>query len=333
MKYAKLLLVLLILAVLLAGCGKVESGADNTVAAQTDVAVSVEEVAEETTESTKPLVDVNEALSNVWDIMDNEYVEEIPILPGLLLDDIEDWMETTEFTEMKLYQRTKWDSVRLGVYEDIAVAQYIMDIDEDLVWNVRMEKSDTHENKTAIVIPEYAQSDEWMNYSPEVPCKWYNWSNEDGTWTEMYIVYFAETKNLYTFYSNQIVYKYTGDTPTYETITYRNSNRCPDVVTYDIENDDISMYDYVNNEEIKATRGNPPVRYFRIKMALQGKATYQYEFGMTLGQWVNSKYNVDGWKFDPKDPYIVTSADGRYKLNKDDYCWREMTAQLHNSAK
>ena len=87
MKYTKILLVLLAMAILLVGCGKAGPVADNSVAAQTDAAFPV---TEETAETTMPTVDVNEALSNVWDIMDNACVEEIPILPGLLLDDIKE---------------------------------------------------------------------------------------------------------------------------------------------------------------------------------------------------------------------------------------------------
>lgn len=273
----------------------------------------------------------NEVLTDVWNIVDNEGVAETEILPGLLMDDIEKWMENTEFIEIKLYQRTKWDTVRLGVFNDVAVAEMTMDGDTDLIWNVRMEKSDSHENKTSIIIPEHAQSDEWINDSPEFPVKWYNWDNGDGTWTEMWIVYFADTKNLYTFYSNELVYKYTGDTPTYETITYRNSNRAPDAVLYNIENDDFDMYNYVNQADVQKRKANGDnlIFNFRIKMIGRGTETYQFELGMTLEQWVNSKYNTDGWKFDTKDPYIVISADGRYKLNKDDYCWREMTAELY----
>ena len=31
----------------------------------------------------------------------------------------------------------------------------------------------------------------------------------------------------------------------------------------------------------------------------------------------------------PRNPYIIVSAEGRFKLQKDNYIWREMTAELH----
>jgi len=134
-------------------------------------------------ETEPPKIPVNEALSNIWDIMDNECVEEIPILPGLLLDDIEDWMEETEFKEIKLHQRTYWNTVRLGVYEDMAVARISMlegdnFSGEELVWNVRMEKADKLENKTAIEIPEDADTGEYEvlgKGGKNTVCRYYNW--------------------------------------------------------------------------------------------------------------------------------------------------------------
>ena len=336
MKCTKMLLVLLALAVLLVGCGKSEPAADNTVAAQTDAAVPVEEVTEETTEATMPTVDVNEALSNVWDIMDNECVEEIPILPGLLLDDIEEWKKTTEFTEIKLEQRTYWDTVRLGVYGDMAVAQISMvkenNFDgEELVWNVRMEKADKLENKTSIVIPEDASISDTVVFDTEnreVPGLYYFWENGDGTCTSMYIMYFEETQNLYTIYTNDVVF--TQVNGRWES----NSNRSPLVIVNYIAADKTRKYDGPNADEMKAvkSRGEKIVRYFRIKI-FGNTQTYQYEVGMKMSDWVHSKYNTDGWGYNIDEPYVVASVDGRYKLSEDAYCWREMTAQLHGSAK
>ena len=334
MKHTKRLLVLLIVAVLFAGCDKAEPAALETTVVVTEETI----VPTEAIETTMPAVDVNEALSNVWDIMDNACVEEIPILPGLLLDDIEDWMETTEFTEIKLYQRTYWNTVRLGVYEDVAVAQISMlegdnFTGEDLVWNVRMEKADKLENKTAIIIPEDAVSGEFDVLGKgdvRIPAKYYNWvisgsaddTSKPAVLAYMYQVYFEDTQNLYTIYTDDYVFTWDGDS--WES----NSDRSPTVVLNHIQADGKDYYTYINGDEVKA--GVHDVRNFRIKMVGE-KKTYQYEFGMTMEQWVNSKYNTDGWKYDSKDPYIVTSADGRYKLNKADYCWREMTAELYGS--
>lgn len=277
-------------------------------------------------------IPVNEALSNVWDIVDNDLVEETTILPGLLLDDIAKWMETTEFTEIKPHQRTYWDKVRLGTYQDVAVAEIVMTKEdnvhsEDLVWNVRMEKSDKLENKTTIEIPADASiSDTWVTDANgnEVPGYYYFWENDNGTCSAMYIIYFADTQNLYTIYTDGIVFTQVNG----EWVS--NNTRSPIVVLNHISTDSKDLYENPFQDEIDvfAASGEKVIRYFKIKMVGEDKI-YEYEVGMTLGQWVNSKYNTDGWKFDSQDPYIVTSADGRYKLNKDAYCWRAMTAELH----
>ena len=128
-----------IAAALLTACGKAQTPEVNEPPVETAAQTTPVEVTEETTEPTE---DANAALTNIWSIMDNECVEEIPILPGLLLDDIKGWMKETEYKEIKLYQRTNWRTVRLGVYGDMAMAQVSVD-DETLVWNIRMEKSDS----------------------------------------------------------------------------------------------------------------------------------------------------------------------------------------------
>lgn len=45
---------------------------------------------------------------------------------------------------------------------------------------------------------------------------------------------------------------------------------------------------------------------------------YEFNIGMTFGQWVNSKFNIDGWKRDPKDSTRIVSADGKYYVGADD---------------
>lgn len=344
MKHVKRLLTLLAVAILLAGCSKTEPAVVDTeeMQATTEVTVSTESGGE----TTVSIPDIDIApLSNVWSIVDSEGVEEIELLRGLEKDEIDKWSKNTEFTEIKLYQRTYWDSVRLGVYGDMAVAQMAMaganDWEcEDVVWNVRMEKTDGLENRTGIVVPEDAiitENSYTLNTkSGEVPVCTYFWvtsgdlddKSKPVTTTEMHLIYFEDTRNLYTIYSNELVYKWGGDR------WVANWDRMPTVVFNYIKADGEGRYGINANEISRAKyKTEKDIRYFRIKMTGQGKATYQYEFGMTLAQWVQSEYNTDGWKFDSKDPYIVISADGRYKLNKDDYCWREMTAQLHGPAK
>ena len=45
---------------------------------------------------------------------------------------------------------------------------------------------------------------------------------------------------------------------------------------------------------------------------------YEFNIGMTFGQWVNSKFNIDGWKRDPKDSTRIVSADGKYYVGAND---------------
>lgn len=280
----------------------------------------------------EPDLAVNEALIDPWNIVDNDHVNETPIEPGLLLDDILDWAETTEFKEIQLHQRTYWDDVRLGEYQDVTVAEIVMTDDTNFLsdavkWNVRMEKSDALTNLTNIEIPEDASISDTAvtdKNGNDIAGKYYFWENGDGTCTSMYITYFPDTQNLYTIYTNEVVF--TQVNGEWES----NVSRSPLVILNYIAADKTRKYDGPDANEIEFVKANGQtiVRSFRIKTFGEAN-TYQYEVGMTLGQWVNSKYNVDGWKFDSQNAHIVTSSDGRYKLNKDDYCWREMTAQLH----
>lgn len=265
---------------------------------------------------------MNEALTNVWRIVENDCVDEIPIMPGLLLDDIKDWMKETEYKEARLYQRTNWKNARLGVFGDMAVAQISMD-DEDLVWNVRMEKADKRENKTNIVIPEDASTGENPLDSTNTTEQYFFWENGDGTCSELYLVYFEDTKNLYTIYTNEMVFTRNGDS------WDCNSQRSPTVILKPIKADGNDYYDHPFENEIAAARGKNDIRYFRIKM-FDDVRTYQYRFGDTVQQWVNSKYNTDGWHivYDQGTPYAV-SADNMFRLRADKYAWREMSANLN----
>ena len=145
----KKLILLLAVMLLLTGCGTEATPATETAApAVAETALPAE--AEETTESTEPTVNVNELLTNVWDILDNEAVEEIPLLPGLEMDDVQIWQETTRYQEIKLYQRTRVDTIQLGQIGDVVVARYAMDTDDpSLLWNVRMEPTESLDHKTS----------------------------------------------------------------------------------------------------------------------------------------------------------------------------------------
>lgn len=277
-------------------------------------------------ETTNPhTMDVNEALTNVWRIVENDCVDEVPILRGLMLDDIMDWMEQTEFKEMRLYQRTNWNTVRLGTIGDMAVAQFSLD-DEDLVWNVRMEKSTKRENRTSIEIPADAYTEILQFDFADV--EYFQWENGDGTWTKIYFTHFPETNNLYTIYTNELIEQINGD----ELIT--NSRRRPYVVLHAIEGENLAMYNSVNEKELLAAEGKNDIRYFRIQTP-EGCKTYQYVFGSRLGDWANSQYNTDGWHVVYKDgiPFYVVSADNRYMFLSYTLIWRTLKAEAYNPGK
>lgn len=120
------------------------------------------------------------------------------------------------------------------------------------------------------------------------------------------------------------MYKYRGGQ------WFNNMVRDPLVVLSYIKADGPHYYKYITEYDLKYSKGE--VRYFRIKM-LGNNQTYQYEVGMTMADWVRSKYNTDGWRFDSKEPYVVVSPDGKYKLSENEFCFGELSAQRHNSAK
>lgn len=325
----------LLLITLLAGCAN--AAPDESQPANTPTSVSTEAPTEAPTEGTpvdsvsnEPDLTVNEQLSNIWRIMDNECVEEISILPGLLLDDIEDWMDETPFKEIKLHQRTHWDSVRVGTFGDVAVAQISMLegdnlTGEELVWNVRMEKSDALKNKTAITIPEDADSSDIFIHNTsnqKIYGKGYFWENGDGTCTEMDFFYFEDTGNLYTFYSNELTF----------TQSSSNSTRSPYVVLNYIEADGDDYYDWPNYDAVLAGQKSeePIISCFRIS-CFGEERTYQYQVGMNLYQWVFSEYNTDGWTTSAWNDGIIVSPDGRYSLAAQRYPWRVVRVNLENT--
>ena len=345
MKRMNVLLVLLALAVLLVGCGKTEASVESVTETETPKETVETTVATEAIpETTKITEGSSIVLQNVWDIMDNEGVEEIEFLKGLEVSDIDRWQKSSPFKEIKLYQRTIYETLRLGTIGDVAVAQFVTnpdeyqtdyDYSEDPVWNVRMEKSDGLKNNTGIEIPEDTWYAEYTVNRPNgktatVVC--YDWpiegDPEDTTapvkTVELYIAYFEDTQNLYSIYTNGAVYKYRGGQ------WFNNMVRDPLVVLNYIKADGPDAYKYISAYDLKHYKGE--VRYFRIKM-LGNNQTYQYEVGMTMADWVRSKYNTDGWRFDSNEPFIVVSPDGKYKLSENEFCYGELSTQLHNSAK
>lgn len=335
MKPMKILLVLLVLAVLLVGCGKTEASVESvteTPKETVETTVATEAIPE-TTEITEGSSIV---LQNVWDIMDNEGVEEIEFLKGLEVSDIDRWQKSSPFKEIKLYQRTIHETLRLGTIGNVTVAQFVTNPDNyqtdydysgDPVWNVRMEKSDSLKNHTGIEIPEDAWYAEYTVVRPngEATIVCYDWPIEGDPedksapvkTVELYLAYFEDTQNLYSIYTDQAVYKWNGE--------YWDNNmyRTPEVVLSYIKADGADYYKYITDYDLKNRKGE--VQYFRIKMPGEER-TYQYEIGMTVKQWVKSTYNADGWKLttDAHGMYNACSADGKYQLSPDDHVFGVM---------
>lgn len=343
----KLILLLMAIAVVLgmAACSDAETPIETVPPVPTEPAIRVTEAPTEAPaevpseptippETEAPEISVNEALTNIWDIMDNECVEEIELLRGLEVNDIDNWQKSSPFKEIKLYQRTILETIRLGTVGDVAVAQFVTnpdvyqtdyDYSADPVWNVRMEKSDSLKNNTGIEIPEDAWYAEYTINRPggkteTVVC--YDWPFEGDPedtsapvrTVELFIAYFEDTQNLYSIYSDETVYTWNGKS------WDNNIVRVPDVVLYHIQADGADYYKHITDYDLKHQKGD--VRYFRIKMPGDVK-TYQYEVGMTVEKWVKSKYNTDGWKISPTEHgfYDICSPDGKYKLNPNDYVY------------
>ena len=212
-KYIKILLALLIATILLVGCGKVEGDGSSPV--------------DEVSDSTASAQNINESLEHIWNIMDNEAVEEEALLPGQIVDDLDGLMERMGFTEIKLYQRANMESIRAGVIENVVVATLCMDGD-DVLWNVRMEKADAQENRVDVALPADTEVVSWINQDPSFPITSYHYEYEKFKFIVIYTAYFEDTQNLYTFYSDEVIIKYEGDALNEgATVTYRNSNQMP----------------------------------------------------------------------------------------------------------
>lgn len=344
----KKLITLLLAVTMLASLTACASAPAGLVIRETEAATEITvEVSEESTlpfETEEPEIPEPELLANVWDIMDNEGVEEIELLKGLEVYDIDTWQMISPFEEIKLYQRTIHETLRLGTIGDVTVAQFVTNPDNyqtdydysgDPVWNVRMEKSDALKNNTGIEIPEDAWYAEYTVIRPngEATVVCYDWpidgDPEDKSapvkTVELYLAYFEDTQNLYSIYTDQAVYKWNGE--------YWDNNmyRMPQVVLSYIKADGADYYKYITDYDLKNRKGE--VQYFRVKMPGENKV-YQYEIGMTVKQWVKSKYNTDGWKLttDAHGMYNICSADGKYQLSPDYYVFGVMYVLGANEA-
>lgn len=311
---------ILLLALALTSCANTEAA--QPTAAEVPTVIPQESIpAPETEAATVPL-----ELSNPWDIMGNPEVEEIPLLRGLEVDGVKQWMESTEFQEIKLYQRTHLKSIRLGTCGDVVVAQMSMCGDNEwetdgVIWNVRMEKADKLENRTGIEIPENADSyEDVLAIKKDHISQCYSWvidgDPEDSTQpfscVEMIFFYFEDTKNLYSIYTNQIVC--TRKANKWES----NTIRMPSVVFQSFN--ESNRYG-LSQEEIRLFQGKNDIRHFRIKMGDE-YVVYQYVFGSKIKEWIHSPYNTDGWKLNPEDASTIVSADGKWKVMANDYVYR-----------
>jgi PBP1b-binding outer membrane lipoprotein LpoB len=328
--------VILLLALALTSCANAEAAQptaaeEPTVTSQESIPAPETETATVNSQESTPVPETEAAtvpleLSNPWDIMDNPEVEEIPLLRGLEVEGLKQWMESTEFQEIKLYQRTHLKSIRLGTCGDVAVAQMSMCGDNEwetdgVIWNVRMEKADKLENRTGIEIPENADSyEDFLTIKKNYTSQCYFWpidgdpenSTHPISCVEMIFFYFEDTKNLYSIYTNQILYSRNAKG------SESNSIRVPSVVFQSFS--ESNRYG-LNHEEIRLFQGKNDIRHFRIKMGDE-YVVYQYVFGSKIKEWIQSPYNTDGWTLNPKDANTILSADGKWKVMANDYVYR-----------
>ena len=214
------LLVLIIVAILLTGCGKSEGDASVPPVKVTDV--------------TESALNINEVLGNIWDIMDNEAVEAEALLPGQIVDDLDALTERMGFTEIALYQRANMESIKAGVVGEAVVATLCM-ADDDVLWNVRMEKADARENRVPVALSDDTEVVSWTNRDPMFQITSYHYEYEKFKFIVIYTAYFEDTKNLYTFYSNDVIIKYEGDALNEgATVTYNSISQVPFATLMDI---------------------------------------------------------------------------------------------------
>ena len=176
------------MATMLTSCGNTK---DVTPEVPTKITTSETTMSTETTEES-PIINAIQ-FENLFDILDNPNVEVVKPKEKM---DILNVLDEMGFTDIDLFKNTKKDTVHIGIAGDVVVAQF--EVEEDnLVWNVRMEKANSLENRTGLVIPDDASVIDWSYDCYEALN--YNWFNPSAN-IELDIVYCPETNNLYSFY-------------------------------------------------------------------------------------------------------------------------------------
>lgn len=185
---AAAVIVVTVMSSMLTGCGNPK---DVTPEVPTEVTTSETTMPTETTEES-PIINAIQ-FENLFDILDNPNVEVVKPKEKM---DILNVLDEMGFTDIDLFKNTKKDTVHIGIAGDVVVAQF--EVEEDnLVWNVRMEKANSLENRTGLVIPDDASVIDWSYDCYEALN--YNWFNPSAD-IELDIVYCPETNNLYSFY-------------------------------------------------------------------------------------------------------------------------------------
>ena len=196
MKRSKILAIVLTAITVVSMLTSCSSSGSVTSEVSTEAVVSEDTIPTEVTE--KVTVVSGSQFENPFDILDNPNVEQVELKGYLHVYTV---LNSMGFTDIDLFKDTKKDTVRIGIVDDIAVGQFEVDND-NLVWNVRMEKADGIENRTGLEIPDDASVIPWSRDCFEA-CT-YNWGpppeNGKAVGIELTIVYCPETNNLYSFY-------------------------------------------------------------------------------------------------------------------------------------
>ena len=181
-----------------AGCSANESMAESTTTIQEIEANST--LGNTTTVSPPEIIHSDDItvpefiqFENPFDILDNPNVEVVQPKEKM---DILNVLDEMGFTDIDLFKNTKKDTVHIGIAGDVVVAQFEV-LEDNLVWTVRMEKANSLENRTGLVIPDDASVIDWSYDCYEALN--YNWFNPSAD-IELDIVYCPETNNLYSFY-------------------------------------------------------------------------------------------------------------------------------------
>lgn len=283
-KMIALLMALILTMSMFAGCASGDSSQSTTTPSTTTETVSIS--TENPIEATEAVVETEPVeLPADYDEFDVFTYPGVEIIPTGGARDASRFLEKMGFEEMWLGYVAIADSIKIGVWGDVIVGQFIPKNSPNCLYNFRAEKADKLENKTNIQPLENVSVDQWdklqSNSGAEGVCSawWEAWHEE--TARDISIFFQPKTGNLYTFFTNKA---------DWEDLT---SSFLPSVVLMsDILRDEVK--NTISEKNIPDDWNNICLDEFTL--SVDGKpVTYQYRYGSSLDEWMHSEYNTDGW--------------------------------------